>query len=180
MSTEKAGQEKCKVRDKLLVSAITLSVCLLQVHRQGNDVGDFGQSLGEHEHQLLVIVVGGTDLQATNLRQTLEGDVSELGDIQETGQKSVDNGCLEDVAQRDPVQEAKKGLKGSLDKTGLVCGVENLGTKLKDRGEFLGHGGLEVPCLDRGHLVLREVKDFLGQQAKDGHVVFANGKTGMA
>jgi len=38
MSTEKAGQEKRQVGDKLLVSAITLSICLFQVHRQGNDV----------------------------------------------------------------------------------------------------------------------------------------------
>jgi len=119
-------------------------------------------------------------LQTTDLGQTLEGHVSEVGDIQEAGQKSVDDGCLEDIAQRDPVQEAKKGLKGSLDEAGLVCGVENLGTELEDRGKFLGHRSLEVPCLDRGHLVLREVKDFLRQQAKDGHVVFANRKTGMA
>lgn len=44
----------------------------------------------------------------------------------------------------------------------------------------MGHGCLQVASLDRGHLVLGKVKDLLGQQAKDGHVVFTDGKAGMA
>jgi hypothetical protein len=44
----------------------------------------------------------------------------------------------------------------------------------------LSHRRLEVPRLGRGHLVLREVEDLLGQQAENCHVVFTDGKAGVA
>lgn len=44
----------------------------------------------------------------------------------------------------------------------------------------MGHGGLEVPRLGRGHLVLREIEDLFGQQAKDCHIVFTDGEAGVA
>lgn len=50
---------------------------------------------------------------------------------------------------------------------------------MEDRGKLLSHRGLEVPSLGRGHLVLREVKDLLGQQAENCHVVFTDGEAGV-
>lgn len=131
-------------------------------------------------NQPLIIVVRSANLQAADFGKTLESDISEFRGPQESRQKGVDDGGFEDVAQRDPVQETQEGFQGCLDQTWLVSGVEDLGAKLEDGGEFLGHGGLQVSSLDRSHLILREIKNLLGQQAQNCHVVFADRKTGMA
>lgn len=49
----------------------------------------------------------------------------------------VDDGSLEDVAERDPVEEAKHGLERRLDQTRLVGLLENLDAKVEDLGELL-------------------------------------------
>lgn len=131
-------------------------------------------------HQSLIVIVRGANLQATNFREALEGDIPEVGDVQESGQKRVDDGSLENVTQRDPVQEAQERFESRFYQSWLVGGVEDFGAELENGREFLGHGGLEVPCLDRGHLVLREIEDFLGQQAQDCHVVLTDREAGMA
>lgn len=146
-----------------MVSSITHGICLLQVQGQRNDIGNGGKGLGEHVHQSFVIVVGSANLQATNLSQTLQRHISELGLSEESGEESVDNRGFENVAQRDPVQKSKESFKGRFHQTGLVCSVENLGAQLEDRRKFRGHGGLQVSCFGRGHLILRKIEDFLRQ-----------------
>jgi hypothetical protein len=180
MGTEEAGKEKSQIGNELLVASIASSIGFLQVQRQGNNVRDRCERLREHVHKPLVIVIRSANLQTTNLREALEGDVSEVGNIQESGQESINDGCFEDITQWDPIQEAEQGLEGRLDEAGLVGGVENFGAQLEDGGKLLGHGGLQVAGLDRSHLILGKVKDLLGQQAQDGHVVFTDGKAGVA
>lgn len=180
MGAKETGKEQSQIGNKFLVSSIASRVGFLQVQGQWNDVRDRCQGLREHVHQPLVIVVRSANLQSTNLRQTLEGDVPEVGNIQESSQEGINDGRLENVPQRNPIQEAKQSLEGRLDETRLVGGVEDFGAQLENGGEFLGHGGLQVAGLDGGHLILRKVEDLLRQQAKDGHVVFTDGKTGMA
>lgn len=77
--------------------------------------------------QSLIVIVRRSDLQATNLGETLERDIPEIGNVQESGEKSVDDRGLEDIAQRDPIEEAKKSLECCFDQTRLVGGIEDLG-----------------------------------------------------
>lgn len=83
-------------------------------------------------HQSFVIVVRSANLQATNLSQTLQSHISELGLSEESGEKSVDDGRFENVAQWDPVQKSKESFKGRFHQTGLVGSVKNLGAQLED------------------------------------------------
>lgn len=129
MGAEEARQEEGQVRDELLISSVAPRKRLLQVHGQGNDIRDLCQSLGEHVHQSLIVIVRGPNLQATNLCEALEGDIPEVGDVQETGQERVDDGGLENVAQRDPVQEAKERFESRFHQSRLVGGVEYLGAE---------------------------------------------------
>lgn len=130
--------------------------------------------------QSLIVIVRRSDLQATNLGQALERDIAKVGNVQESGEQRVYDGGLKDVAKRDPVEKAEESLERCFDQGGLVGGIEDFGTELEDRGELLSHRGLEVPRLDRGHLVLREVEDLFRQQAENCHVVFTDGEAGVA
>lgn len=49
----------------------------------------------------------------------------------------IDDGRLEDVAERDPVEEAQHGLERDLDERRLVGLFEHLDAERKDFGEFL-------------------------------------------
>lgn len=74
-------------------------------------------------YQPFIIVVGTSNLQAANLGKTFEGHIAKFRDFQEPCQKGVDDGCLEDVAQRNPVQETQERFEGSFDQTWLVGGT---------------------------------------------------------
>jgi hypothetical protein len=54
----------------------------------------------------------------------------------EAGSQGLDERCLEDVAERNPVAEAKECLEGGVDQAGLGSCVEDLLTELEDLGEF--------------------------------------------
>lgn len=162
-----------------MVSSVAHGICLLQVQGQRNDIGNGREGLGEHVHQPFVVVVRSANLQATNLSQTLQSHISELGLSQESGEESVDDRGFENVSQRDPVQKSKKSFEGRFHQTRLVCSVKNLGAQLEDRRKFRGHGGLQIPCLGRSHLILRKIEDFLRQQTENCHVVLTDRKAGM-
>lgn len=119
-------------------------------------------------------------MQSANLGKTLERHVTEFRDVQESRQQSIYDGGFENVSQWNPVQKPKESFEGGLDQAGLVCRPQNIGTQLEDRRKLLGHRGLEVSSLNGGHLILGEIKNLFRQKSKDGHVVFANGETGMA
>ena len=183
MHAEEVAEEQGQVLDKLLVPRVAAGVGSLEVERDGDDVGNGGQDLGEHLDELLVVRVGlagASSLEAADLGQALKGDVPELGDGEEARAQGVDQGGLEDVAKRDPVAESEKGLERRLDEAGLVGRGEDLLAELKDLRKLGTHGLLQVPRLGRRHLLGRVVKDLLGQQAEDDHVVLANREVGVA
>lgn len=130
-------------------------------------------------YQPFIIVVRTPDLQAANLGKAFESHIAKFRDFQEPCQKGVDDGCLEDVAKRNPVQETQERFEGSFDQTWLVGGTQDLGAQLEYGREFMRHWSFQVPSLYRCHLILREVKDLFWQQSKNGHVVFTDRKAGM-
>lgn len=77
--------------------------------------------------QSLVVIVRRSDLQATNLGEALERDIPKVGDIQESGEEGVDDRGLENIAQRDPIEEAEESLERCFDETRLVGAAEDFG-----------------------------------------------------
>ena len=100
--TEEVAKEQRQVLDEFLIAGVTGRICRLQVHAERNDVGDGRKDLGEHLDKGLAIVGLLTRrtsyLQTTDLGQALEGNVTELGNLQETRPKGFDKGGLEDIA----------------------------------------------------------------------------------
>ena len=78
------------------------------------------------------------------------------------GDEVVDDVGLEDVAERDPVEEAEERLERRLDQTRLLGLAEDLGAELKDLAKLAAHLIFERPRLGLRHLLGRVVKDFLG------------------
>lgn len=177
---EEIAKEQRQVLDEFLVARVAGRVGRLQVHAERNDVGDGRQDLGEHLDEGLAIVGllarRTSYLQTTNLGQTLESNVSELGNLQETRPEGFNKRGLEDITERDPVAEAQQGFEGGLDKAGLVGRVENFLAKLENLRELGAHGSLEVPCLCRRHLLRGIVEDLFGEKSQNDHVVLADRK----
>ena len=119
-----------------------------------------------------------SDLEAGDLGQTFHGDVAEIGHLQEARMEGLDDVGLKDVAEWNPVQESEQSLEGGLEEAGLTGGCQDLQTKLEDGRKLGAHGRLKVLRLGRGHLIGRVVEDFLGEQAKDDHVILADGQAG--
>ena len=147
MHAVEVAQKQRQVLDKLLIAGVALRVCGLEVHVQGDDVGNRCQDLGEHLDQLLVVrgdLAGACCLQTANLGQALQRDVPELWYLEEPRPERVDQGGLEDVSQGNPVAEAQERLQGGLDKARLGGAVEDLLAELEDLRELGTHGRLEV------------------------------------
>lgn len=148
--SEEIAEEESQVLYKLLIPRVAAWICALEIKRNGNNVSNGSQGLGEHLNKLLVVRVGlagASSLKTTNLSKALHGDVSELGGREETGSQCLDKRCLEDVSQGDPVAESQKGLEGRLDQTRLCGRVENLLAEVEDLRELGAHGLFEVACL---------------------------------
>lgn len=119
-------------------------------------------------------------MQSTNLRKALQGDVAELLRRQEARTERLNERCLENIAEGDPVAETQKGFEGRLDQAGLISSLEDLLAEAEDLGKFSTHGLLQASCLGRGHLLSRIIKDFFGKQTQDNHVVLANRQARVA
>lgn len=124
------------------------------------------------------LIVLGASHQTTNLSKALEGNVTEGGNIKETLTKGVDDISLKNVAQRDPIEETKKGFQGRADQRGLFCLGEDLEAETEDLGEFIAHTNLEVLCLFLGHLFGGKVKDLFGEELQNDHVILAQSHIG--
>lgn len=161
MGGEKVTQEKGQILDELLVLGVTRIISALEVESQRNNLGNGGQNFGEHLNQFLVIVVPSTSLESSNLCQTLQCYISELGHLQKSFSKSIDNGRLEDIAKRNPVKESKKGLEGSLDQTFLSGAIQYFVAKLEDGWKLCTHRRLQVLRLCRSHLIRRVIENLL-------------------
>lgn len=154
--SEEIAKEESQILYELLIPRVAAWICALEIKRNGNDVSNGSQGLGEHLNKLLVVRVGlagAASLKATNLSKALHGDVAELRRREETGSQCLDKRCLEDVSQGDPVAESQKGLEGRLDQTRLCGRVEDLLAEVEDLRELGAHGLLEVACLGRCHLL---------------------------
>jgi hypothetical protein len=117
-------------------------------------------------------------VQAGDLGQALQGDVAEIRDFEEAASQGLDEartarGRLENVAQRDPVEEAQQGFEGGFDERGFGGRPQHFGTQLVNGCELVAHALLELAALGRGHLLLRVVEHLLREQAQDDHVVLA-------
>src|ERR1700712_1805836 len=109
MGGEEVAKEKSKVLNELLVRTSTLCINGLQVHREGNDFGDFRKSVGVHLNEF--VIVRRICLQAGDLCQTLEGDVSKFCNFKEPATQCFDKADstrrgLEDVSKGYPVQKS--------------------------------------------------------------------------
>lgn len=115
------------------------------------------------------------NLEASNFRKALEGDVSKLVSFQELRQdqqrkrkgktetypseERVDNVGLKDITKWDPVEEAQEALQGGLNQGGLLSFVEYLGAQSENVAEFATHLILEIFYLRSRHLLRRVVKN---------------------
>lgn len=178
MVREEVCEEESKVLDEFLIATVAGSVSCLEVEREGDNSRDGRHGVGEHGNELLVVLL--LSLKTTDFCQALESDIAELGNFKEATAKSLEQAdtgrwCLEDEAERDPVEEAQQGLKSGLDQRGLCGSTENLATQVVDGGELVTHALLELAGLGRSHLLGGEVENFFGQKTQNGHVVFTNG-----
>lgn len=177
MHTEEVAEKEGQVLDELLITGVTLRVCRFQVHCQGDEVGDSGQDFSKHLHELLVIVVRlarAAGLQTSDLGQALEGHIPELRNLEKTSSQGIDQRCLENVSQRDPVTKPQQRLQGSLDKAREGRRVEDFLAEVENLRELVAHRRLEVARLGRGHLLGGVVKYLLGKKAKNRHIVLAH------
>jgi hypothetical protein len=161
----KVAEEEGQVLDELLITRIALRVRRLEVHIQGDDVGNGSQDFGEHLDQLLIVCIDlarAACLQTANLCQALQCDIPELWHLEESRPERLDQGGLEDVSQWNPVAEAQERLQGGLDKARLGRAIENLLAELENLGELGAHGRLQVARLCRRHLLGRVIEDLFG------------------
>ena len=167
---EVSAKEQRQVLDELLLRVHAVRVGLL-------DVGVHGQ----HALQLLhrrreqgcehFFIVG--DAHGGDLGQALERDITKHGDVEKLEDERRDQLRLEDVAQRDPVEEPQQGLQGGADQGGVLRVVHHELAKLEHFAELRAHGVFQVFRLGLGHLAAREVEDLLAQEFEDDHVVLA-------
>jgi len=75
-------------------------------------------------------------------------------------QEHVDDVRLENVAQRDPIQEAKETLQGSFDERLLLRLLQDLRAQSENVRKLATHGVLQLFRFRNGHLFCRKVEDF--------------------
>jgi hypothetical protein len=88
-------------------------------------------------------------------------------------QEHIDDVRLENVAQRDPIQEAKEALQSSFDERLLLRLLQHLRAEPEDVRKLATHGVLQLFRFRYGHLFCRKVEDFFRQDPENDHVVFA-------
>lgn len=83
MWCKEVAQEEGKILDKLLVPSIASGIDGSKVCAEWDNSGNRRHDIGKHLDQLVVILRLG-NLQASNFRQTLHGDIPELWNLQKT------------------------------------------------------------------------------------------------
>ena len=169
---QKVAEEQGEVEDQFLVLVRRRLVHAGNVRRRRDHAVDGCHDHVEENDKLGVVL--GTDIQVDDLREALERDVTKIGYLEEARDEAVDDVRFKNKAQGDPVEEAEHGLEGRLDQRWLVGLFEHFGAQLEHLAEFATELVLEVARLGLGHLFGGEVKHFFGQEAQDGHVVFAD------
>lgn len=74
-------------------------------------------------------------------------------------QKKVDDGRLEDVAQRYPVEEPEQRLQSCPDERRLLCLLQDLRTEFEDFRELAAHLVLQIFDFRLSHLLRRVIED---------------------
>ena len=167
---EEAGEEE---REEL--NRVVPAVALVELR---HDAGVGVHEARELREELLVElhehggVLGGAFGEPRDLREALDGAVAEDGHGEELRDEERDEGRFEDVAQRNPGQEALEGLEGHVEQVRLLALLEDEVAELEDLGELLVQPLLQGLGLGGRHLVLH-LEDLLAQQLQDLHVVLA-------
>ena len=107
MYAEEVAEEQRQVQNKLLVSGIAVHVSALQIQGEWDDFSHTRESLGKHYYQFLVVRVLRTDLKAADFSQTLQCDITSFRRIEEPFKKGVDDRCLENIAEGNPVKKSE-------------------------------------------------------------------------
>ncbi len=106
-------------------------------------------------------LVDRADVERADLGEAREHVVAEGGLRQELVDERLDEARLEDVPERDPIEELEERLEGA-DEEGRLgrVGHDEL-AQLEDQREVVVERLLQLLRLRRGHLVAREVEDLL-------------------
>ena len=116
-----------------------------------------GLHVPEEQDELLVVLIG--DVDSGDFGQTFEGNVSKHGHGQEFVDERGDEFGFEDVAQRDPVQEAQQRLQRRHGQAGIVRIIHHVLAQLENGGKFVAHAIFQVFGFGLRHLPRREVED---------------------
>ena len=173
VSAEKEGQ----ILHEFLIAGIAFPVHLFQGCVDGDNFRDSRQGVCKHLDQFFVVTVIWSDRQSGYFSETFEGNIASLGWLEKFAPYQIDDVRFEYVAKGYPVEEPKEGFERCFQQRCRICRSHDFITELEDGRELVVETLFQIARLLRCHLVCRVIKNLLGQQPENDHVVLAYRQT---